>query len=428
MIKKILIIGGGVAGITAAHILSKQHRVTLIERESYLGGHTNTRTVNDPLNSELPVDTGFIVCNAKNYPNFYRFLDELSIARQDSDMSFGFSCQRSGMQYIGPSFSEFLRAPGNLLNPRFIKMILEQRRFNARALADLDSGSLGEIPLGDYLRRLGTSEFFFDNYLAPLIGSIWSAPDLNAIEFPALTFLTFFRNHGMLEFSKRPQWQTIVGGSASYVREFVRRFRGEIRLSNAARGVRRLSREEGGGIELITEGAAGGERERFDAVVLATHADEALSILSDPSPAEQQALGAWRYSKNRAVLHTDSSLLGPKRRLWAAWNYHRSLDAKRESAVAITYYMNRLQRLRAARDYFVTLNCTQQIDPRSIIYQVDYTHPVYTPQSPLSQAALLELNGTHDTFYCGAYMRYGFHEDAVWSALKVANHFGLGLG
>jgi predicted NAD/FAD-binding protein len=173
------------------------------------------------------------------------------------------------------------------------------------------------------------------------------------------------------------------------------------------------------------EGAGSGV-ERFDAVVLATHADEALAVLSDPSAAEQQALGSWRYSKNRVVLHTDPSLLGSKRRLWAAWNYHRRRDATQDSAVAITYYMNRLQRLRAQRDYFVTLNCTQQIEPSSIIYEVDYTHPVYTPQSPSSQSAILEFSGTRSTYFCGAYLRYGFHEDAVWSALKVADRFGLG--
>jgi predicted NAD/FAD-binding protein len=413
---KILVVGGGVAGITAAYVLSRSHTVTLIERNPYIGGHTNTRIVRDPIQPELAVDTGFIVCNAVNYPNFYRFLDQLGIERQDSDMSFGFSCERTGLQYMGPSISEFIKAPGNLLNPRFLSMVFEQRRFNQRALADLRDGTLGEIPLGEYLRRLATSDYFFNNYLAPLIGSIWSAPDSNALEFPALSFLTFFRNHGMLELSKRPQWQTIVGGSQSYVRAFLKGFKGQVRTDAAARGVRRTE----SGIELLSVGQ---EPESFDRVVIATHADEALKLLKDPSDEELAALGSWSYSSNRTVLHTDARVLGPKRRLWAAWNYHRRAAASLQSPVAITYYMNKLQRLNAKRDYFVTLNCSDQIDPASVIYETVYTHPIYTPRSPDSQAALKRLNGNRHTFFCGAYMRYGFHEDAVWSALEVARLF-----
>ncbi len=417
---KILVVGGGIAGITAAHVLSRNNAVTLLERNSYVGGHTNTRVVRDPIQPELSVDTGFIVCNARNYPNFYRFLNQLGIERQDSDMSFGFSCEKTGLQYMGPSLSEFIRTPGNLLNPRFLRMVLEQRRFNHRALEDLREGRLKDIPLGEYLRMLGTSEYFFDNYLAPLIGSIWSAPDSNALEFPSLSFLTFFRNHGMLELSKRPQWQTIVGGSQSYVRAFLKSFRGHVRTDSAASGVRRTE----SGVELLTEGQL---PEHYDKVVIATHADEALRLLQDPTEDERSALGTWSYSSNRTVLHTDARVLGPKRRLWAAWNYHRRADATQQTPVAITYYMNKLQRLRAQRDYFVTLNGKEYIDPTSILYETVYTHPIYTPSSPKSQAALLKLNGTRHTFFCGAYMRYGFHEDAVWSGLEVARAFGLDL-
>lgn len=417
---KIVVIGGGVAGITAAYVLSRQHDVTLVERNNYVGGHTNTRVVEDPRNPALPVDTGFIVCNARNYPNFYRFLDLLGVARQDSDMTFGFSCEKTGLQYMGPSVAEFLKAPGNLLKPKFVAMILEQRRFNSRALADLRKGTLAEIPLGEYLRSLGTSEYFFENYLAPLIGSIWSAPDSNALEFPALSFLTFFRNHGMLEMRTRPQWQTVVGGSQSYVRAFLAAFRGEVRTETAAQQVRRTPE----GVELLAEGRA---PERFDKVVIATHADEALKLLDDPSAAERSALGAWRYSTNHVVLHTDGQVLGPNRRLWAAWNYHRRKEASKQSPVAITYYMNKLQRLRAERDYFVTLNGIDQIDRARVVYQTVYTHPIYTPHSPESQQALLKLNGERNTFFCGAYMRYGFHEDAVWSALQATRALGAHL-
>ncbi len=417
---KIVVIGGGVAGITAAYVLSRQHDVVLLEKNDYLGGHTNTRVVRDPRNEELPVDTGFIVCNPRNYPNFYEFLDQLGVARQDSDMSFGFSCEKSGLQYMGPSITEFLKAPGNLCNPRFVRMILEQYRFNRRARRDLRAGVLGEVPLGEYLQQLGTSKFFLDNYLAPLIGSIWSAPDSNALEFPALSFLTFFNNHGMLELSTRPQWQTVVGGSHSYVQAFRNRFRGTLRLERAAVSLRRTP----SGVELCCVGA---EPEVFDKAVIATHADEALALLQDPSDEEREALGAWRYSTNRTVLHTDSRVLGPTKRLWAAWNYRRRKGAAADSPVAITYYMNKLQRLQAAKDYFVTLNAEQEIDPSKVLYETIYTHPIYTPQSPISQSLIRKLNGTRGTYFCGAYMRYGFHEDAVQSALEVTRSFGLNL-
>jgi len=417
---KIAVVGGGIAGIITAYVLSREHEVTLIEREGYVGGHTNTRLVDDPINSELPVDTGFIVCNPRNYPNFYRFLDQLGIARQDSDMSFGFYCEKSGLQYMGPSVAEFIKTPGNLLNPSFMSMVFEQWRFNRRALADLASGSLGEIALGDYLKRVGTSQYFLDNYLAPLIGSIWSAPDSNALEFPALSFLTFFRNHGMLELSTRPQWQTIVGGSQSYVRAFLKVFNGDVRTKSPVVSISRTN----SGVEISWRD---GVIENFDKVVIATHADEALKLLKDPSSDEERALGAWRYSVNRVVLHTDNKVVGPKKRLWAAWNYRRRSEADIKSPVAITYYMNKLQRLNAKRDYFVTLNCHDEINPGSIIYDTVYTHPIYTPRSPQSQKEIGQLNGTRNTYFCGAYMRYGFHEDAVWSALEVTKTFGMEL-
>lgn len=418
--KNILVVGGGISGITAAYVLSKKHKVTLLEKNDYLGGHTNTRVVHDPINPELSVDTGFIVCNPRNYTNFYKFLDQLGIKRQDSDMSFGFSCERTGLQYMGPSVKEFLMAPGNLFNTRFLGMIVEQQIFNRRALRDLREGTLGEQPLGEYLQKVGASQYFLDHYLAPLIGSIWSAPDTNALEFPALSFFTFFNNHGMLELSKRPQWQTIVGGSHAYLKAFRQAFKGELRIGSPARAISR----DDHGVVLSLEGAA---PERYDAVVIATHADEALQLLQDPSDEERSALGSWRYSTNRTVLHTDAKILGPKRRLWAAWNYRRRAGSRADSPVAITYYMNKLQRLQAARDYFVTLNCNDSIDPSSIIYEVEYTHPIYTPKSPESQKAIKNLNGTRNTFFCGAYMRYGFHEDGVISALNVTQQMGLSL-
>ena len=418
---RIAVVGGGISGIVAAHVLSREHDVTLFERNDYVGGHTNTRLVPDPKNEQLSIDTGFIVCNSRNYPNFYKFLDELGVMLHDSDMSFGFSCQKTGLQYLGPSIWEFLRAPTNLFNPKFCAMLLEQRRFNKRALKDLQHGTLGEVPLGDYLREIGASSFFFDYYLGPLISSIWSSPDAKALEFPVKTFVTFFNNHGMLEFRKRPQWQTVVGGSKQYVDRFLERFAGTVHVNTEIKEISRVNNRVV--ITLPNDG-----RQEFDKVVLATHADEALGLLADTSSAEQDALGQWRYSRNRAVLHCDSSVVGPRRRLWAAWNYQKREDEDRGKPVAITYYMNKLQRLRAERDYFVTLNPADgAVNPEKIIYETMYTHPIYTPSSPKSQMMLRDLNGVNNTYFCGAYMRYGFHEDGVVSALEVTKKLGLDL-
>jgi predicted NAD/FAD-binding protein len=224
----------------------------------------------------------------------------------------------------------------------------------------------------------------------------------------------------MLELATRPQWQTVCGGSHSYIKAFRQRFRGSLRLVSEVAKVRRSEQ----GVSVVTKG---GELEAFDKVILATHADEALSLLEDPSEHELQALGSWRYSRNRTVLHTDASVLGPKKRLWAAWNYRRRLSSTADSPVAITYYMNKLQNLETSTDYFVTLNAEGDIKPESILYETVYTHPIYTPQSPVSQRAIRALNGTRHTYFCGAYMRYGFHEDAVQSALDVTRAFGLEL-
>lgn len=415
---KIAVVGGGISGITAAHVLSRSHDVTLIERNQYLGGHTNTRVVSDPRNPELAVDTGFIVCNRRNYPSFYKLLAELGVSLQDSDMSFGYVCEDSGLQYMGPALRDFMAAPRNLLKREFLGMIREQWRFNRRALGDLRRGRMRDIPLESYLREVGASEYFVRNYLTPLIASIWSGPGSDSMQFPAQTFAAFFDNHGMLELRKRPQWQTIVGGSHSYVSAFRHRFSGSLRLSAPALSIRR-------GAEGIALRLPGAEPERFDKLVLATHADEALGLLEDPSEQERRLLGSWRYNLNRAVLHTDRAAVSGPRRLWAAWNYRRRRAADSGSPVAITYFMNRLQRLGAARDYFVTLNYQGEFAPGSVLYDTEYTHPVYTPSSVESQAGLRALNGTNGTYYCGAYMRYGFHEDGVRSALDVASCFGI---
>ena len=431
--KRIAVVGAGISGITAAFLLSEQHEVVLFERKSAIGGHTNTIIVPDGPDAGTPVDTGFIVCNPVNYTYFYQFLDLLGVPRRDAEMTFGCYIESTGLHYRGPDLKDILRAPRNFLSPSFCKMILEQRRFNRRALADLSNGTLGEQTLGDYVNSLGLSHFFVTHYLVPLAASIWSSPDANILAFPAITFLTFFRNHGMLELHKRPQWQTVIGGSHAYLRAFERSFRGTIRTDAA---IERIERKDAADSVQRTDGAVtlfiSGKAQVFDSVILACHADEALKLLAKPSPVEQEALGSWRYHRNRTILHTDTSVMPPRRHLWASWNYilrDRSSQSLREdiphAPVSITYSMNKLQGLRTREEYLVTLNPSQEPRPETVVYETLYTHPEYTSQSVASQNTIQSIQGQQNTYFCGAHLGYGFHEDGVVSALNVAKHWGI---
>jgi predicted NAD/FAD-binding protein len=430
--KRVAVVGAGISGITAAFLLSEQHDVVLFERKSAIGGHTNTIVVADGPDAGTPVDTGFIVCNPVNYTHFYQFLDLLGVPRRNSEMTFGCYIEATGLHYRGPDLKDILRAPRNFLSPSFCKMLLEQRRFNRCALSDLSRGTLGEQTLGDYVRSLGLSHFFVTHYLVPLAASIWSSPDANILAFPAVTFLTFFRNHGMLELHKRPQWQTVVGGSHAYLRAFERCFRGTIRTDALIERIERRDAADsvqraGGAVTLFIRG----EPEEFDSVVLACHADEALTLLAEPSQIEQEALGSWRYHRNRTILHTDTSLMPPRRHLWASWNYilrgpaQSNQEAFPEAPVSITYSMNRLQGLRTRHEYLVTLNPSQEPRPDTVVYETLYTHPEYTSRSVASQNTIQSIQGQRNTYFCGAHLGYGFHEDGVVSALAVARHWGI---
>lgn len=409
---KVAVVGGGIAGISAAHALANRHEVSLFERQNYLGGHTNTQIVEERERS-IPVDTGFIVCNPTNYPNFYRFLREIGAELRDSDMCFGFYCDRTRIGYTGPALSEFAKRWENLFKPDLIRMFFERPRFNRRALRDFQRGAIGSASLGDYCRALGITDFFFENYLAPLGAAIWSSPDLEVRNFPAATFITFFKNHAMLELGKRPRWQTLVGGSKTYIDAFARTFPGSIRLNSEIKQVQRST----AGVSIVHRDGA---TQAFDRCVIAAHADQALQLLADPSPKESELLGRWRYSTNSTVLHTDTAVMPKDRRLWASWNYRRSMERSAGSPVEITYYMNRLQGLKTEQHYFVTLNRDREINPAKIIYRVDYRHPIYTPNSVASQRQISVLNGERHTAFCGSYMGYGFHEDAFTAGLDAA--------
>jgi uncharacterized protein len=406
---RIAIVGTGIAGLTVAHQLHQQHELVLFEAEDRVGGHTHTVTVQGPEGSRS-IDTGFIVFNDWTYPNFIAMLDELGVPSQPTSMSFSVRREDSGLEYNGTSLNSLFAQRRNLLSPRFLNMVREILRFNRESLRLLESGEHGGS-LGDYLDRNGYGRAFREDYLIPMGSAIWSAPPDSTASMPARYFVEFFRNHGMLSVDRRPQWRVVQGGSSRYVDALLERMDVETRISCAVHRVERLQ-----GAVMVTSPAG---RERFDAVVIACHSDQALRLLSDPTPAEQSVLGAVRYQSNEVVLHTDERLL-PKRRLaWAAWNY-RCIGRGASEPVTVTYNMNILQGIADRTQYLVTLNETDHIDPERILARFSYDHPCFDPAAVSAQARWDEVNGHHRTWYCGAWWGWGFHEDGVVSGLRVA--------
>jgi len=418
--QKIAVIGGGVAGIVTAYLLQEQHEITLFEQNDYLGGHTHTIEVTAGPDAGLAVDTGFIVLNDATYPQFQKFLARLGVACRVSGMSFGFHCRQTGLVYAGTNLNGLFAQRRNLLRPRFLGFLLEIARFCKSTREDLARGNVPPVTLGQYLESGGFSKFMVDNYLVPMAAAIWSTPAIQVTEFPAEPFLRFFSNHGLLSFKNRPDWKTVVGGSHAYVKEFVRSFRGRLHLQSPVSKVVRDAEE-------VRLTLANGETLSFEQAVIATHADQALGLLQDPSDMERQLLSPWRYQRNHTVLHTDASLLPSRKRAWAAWNFTRDVGAAGDRPVFVTYYMNLLQGLAAQRDYCVTLNRQEAFRPETVIAEMDYLHPLYTFESMATQAQLPQLNGQQRTYYCGSYFGYGFHEDAVRAGVAVAQAFGINL-
>lgn len=404
---KIAIIGAGIAGNTAAYHLQRDHEITVFEAESHVGGHTHTHVVGHE-GSTYQVDTGFIVFNDKTYPNFIQLLRELHVPWQHSHMSFSVRCETSGLEYNGTSLNALFAQRRNLLNPRFHRMIVDIMRFNRESLELLDEGP--EIGLGRYLREKKYSQPFIDYYIIPMGAAIWSANPASMMEFPARFFVRFFHHHGMLSINDRPQWLVIQGGSRCYVEALTREFHDRIWLNTPVAEVRRHADH----VEVRT---ANGRTEKFDWVFFACHSDQALRMLQDPTVAETDILGNIHYQNNSVILHYDRNLLPRRKLAWAAWNYHVTPEKNRP--VAVTYNMNILQGLQSRQPLLVTLNHEHHIDPDKIIKRLSYTHPVYTPAVTAAQARHAEISGVNRTSFCGAYWRFGFHEDGVMSALAA---------
>jgi uncharacterized protein len=408
---RIAIVGTGISGLVCAHLLHAEHELVVFEANDYAGGHANTVDV-ETEQGRYALDTGFIVFNDRNYPNFQRLLAELGVASQRSSMSFGVS-DGAGFEYNSASANGLFARRRHLLTPSFHRMIADLIRFNRDARELLASGA--DPSLCEWLAERNYSDAFIERLIVPQASAVWSADPSQMWSFPARFLVEFFHNHGMLGFRDRPRWLTVSGGSRRYVEAIIRPWRRSLRLSTPVTEIHRFD-------DLVTITPRGGEPEQFDAVVIAVHSDQALAMLGDPTDRERELLGAIPYQPNEAVLHTDRSLLPRRRRAWASWNYH--LGAGDPGLSTVTYHMNRLQSLRADREFCVTLNRSGAIDPESVIRTFHYSHPVYTREGVAAQARHDEVSGHNRTYYCGAYWGWGFHEDGVLSALRVTDALG----
>jgi uncharacterized protein len=408
IVVRIAIIGTGIAGLTAAHLLHDQHDLTVFEAGDHVGGHTNTIRVETDA-AAWDIDTGFIVLNDRNYPRFEALLDELGVARQATNMSFSVSAEDEDFEYSSHGLRGLIAQPANLARPRFLAMVADYVRFN-RAARELLCDAGDQRSLRTFLEDERFSRWFIDRLLVPQAAAVWSADPEHMWSFPARFLVEFFAHHGMLSLLGRPRWATIAGGSRRYVEALTAPFADRIRVRTPIVAVTRHATH----VEVVPDG---GPPEDFDEIVIAAHADEALAMLTDPSDAEVDVLGAFAYQPNEAVLHTDRALLPRRRAAWSAWNYH--LPSRPRGHCAVTYYMNHLQRLDADRPFCVTLNRTAAIDPDRIIRVIPYAHPVYTRASMAAQERHGEISGVERTHYCGAYWSWGFHEDGVTSAERA---------
>jgi predicted NAD/FAD-binding protein len=409
----VAVIGAGVSGLVAAAELHRTgHEVHVFEAGRFPGGHTNTVQVETD-GGRWALDTGFIVFNERNYPNFERMLAELRVRSQPANMSFSVSDGHGGFEWATRGARGLFARPGHALDPRFHRMLRDLIRFNREARELV--GRPGEGPsLRRFLADGGYSDYFVERLLVPQASAVWSADPAQMWSFPAAFLAEFFENHRVLQLRGRPSWRTIAGGSRRYVEALIEPFRERVWLGTPVRSVARGA--HGVAIELD----AGSEH--FDQVVLAVHSDVALSLLADPSFAEARVLGSIPYQRNEAVLHTDTRLMPRRHAAWASWNYH--LAEEETDRTTVTYHMNRLQSLAADREFFVTLNRTEAIDPARVIRVIDYAHPVFTPEGIRAQGRWKEISGVRRTHYCGAYWGWGFHEDGVWSALRASEALG----
>ena len=410
----VAVIGGGVAGLSAAWLLSEKHDVTLFEADPRIGGHANTAEAPGH-HGPVPVDTGFIVYNEGNYPNFTALLARLGVPSLNADMSLSVSLDDGAFEYSSYGALGVFAQKRNLFSARFWGMLRDITRFYRHAPKDLARLETPLTSLEAYLEEKGYCQAFRDDHLLPQAAAIWSTPLKEIGQYPAASLIRFFLNHGMMSIVGRGLWRTVQGGSRQYVEKLTAAFRGEVRKGVRVAGVRR----DANGAEVRL---AGGGRERFDQVVIATHGDTALGLLEDPTPEEKRLLGCFRYSRNLVALHTDPVLMPKRRRAWCSWNHIGHRNAPGEGAVS--YWMNRLQSLKDAPDLFVTLNPNKEIAADKLIRTEVYEHPLFDAGAIAAQAEFWDIQGVRPTWFCGSYLGHGFHEDALQSGLAVAEQLG----
>lgn len=410
---RIAVVGTGISGLSAAWLLSNRHAVTIYEQSDRPGGHSNTVLVRRD-GAATPVDTGFIVFNRVTYPNLIALFDHLGISTEPSDMSFAASLDGGGFEYLGGRLTGLFAQKRNLLRPRFWRMLADIRKFYRDAVKHSRAPGFERLTLGEYLDLCGYSQEFRNDYLYPMASAIWSCSAADIVSYPALAFIQFQANHGLLRIIGRPRWETVKGGSINYVHRLLAETSCRIKLDTAAISVKRTQ-------DHVAIKDSRGMVETFDHVVMAAHADQTLAALSDPTPDEVRLLGAFRYQRSLAVLHSDPSFMPKNRKAWASWNY---LSGAKGGHASFTYWMNRLQNIAGPTSFFVTLNPAHSPNPQMLYHSESYEHPLFDSTAIAAQSRLWELQGKQRTWYCGAYFGSGFHEDGLQAGLAVAEDLG----
>ena len=414
---RIAIIGSGISGLGCAHFLHRHHNVTVFESNAHVGGHANTVDAKEaPTGRTVPIDTGFMVFNQETYPHLCRLFEQFKVPTKKTTMSFSVKEDETGLEWSGTSLNHLFAQRKNIFSPRFIKMLLAVNRFNSDAIKALDDPSLREVTLADYVRAGAYGEDFFNLYLVPMSSAVWSTPPEKMLQFPASSLLRFFHNHGFLGLSTQHQWWTLDGGSREYVKRITEPFHDRIRTNHAANRIVRA----GSRVVVMT---AQGQAESFDRVIMATHADVALKLLVNPTPDESRILRCFQFQSNTATLHTDTTVMPKTKRAWSSWNYQLVRGPEGRIDPATHYWMNSLQGVSDTEQFFVSINRAADIEPEKVQQTIKYAHPLFDLAALNAKDEIAGLNadatGTTNTYFVGAYQRYGFHEDGLWSAVQL---------
>jgi uncharacterized protein len=409
---KTAIIGTGIAGMGCAHFLHPKNELTIYEQNDYAGGHTNTVTVDED-GKPVYIDTGFMVFNYQTYPNLCKLLTELNAPVKKTDMSFSVQHLPSGLEYSGSSLNHLFAQRKNIFSPKYIKMLMQIGRFNKESIRILDDPKYANYSIGQYIKEFGYSDDMLWKYLVPMSSAVWSTPMEQMLDFPAVTLIRFFQNHGFLGLDTQHQWYTLENGSQSYRKLLIEPFKDRIRVNNKVVSVKRVD----GKVEVKT---SDGSIEIFDRVIIAAHGDQALAMLEEPTNEEQRLLSNFKYQYNKAVLHTDESIMPQAKLAWSSWNYRIKMQNGQLQPSTI-YWMNRLQGVSDNKNYFVSINPHDDLDEKKILMEIDYEHPLFDVPAINAQSELQTLNQNGPIYFCGSYFRYGFHEDAFASAVALCS-------